>query len=197
MKSELTGIILAGGQSKRMGTNKAFVRLNRKLLIDYVLDVLKEVTPRIILSVGSEIIHYENLPAVQDIFPGSGPLGGIYSALQYSETEMNLVISCDMPFVSAELLSFLIEETTEHHADVSLPVDEHGYWQPLCAVYRKSILPYLENAILKKELKLKMIIEKVNYKVISIDKMHKFYNPNAFLNMNTPEDVNNHTEKKW
>ncbi|MFV0375958.1 MAG: molybdenum cofactor guanylyltransferase [Mangrovibacterium sp.] len=189
MKSEITGIILAGGQSKRMGTNKAFVPLNGKLLIDYAFDVLTEVTPHIVMSVGTEIVHYKNLAAVQDIFPGSGPLGGIHSALQHSETEMNLVLSCDMPFVSVELLQFLIEEATKNQSDVTLPVDEHGDWQPLCAVYRKRILPHLENAILQKEFKLKMVIGKVNYNAISIGKVYKFYHPNAFLNMNTPEDI--------
>ncbi|MGD9558554.1 MAG: molybdenum cofactor guanylyltransferase [Mangrovibacterium sp.] len=196
MQSEVTGIILAGGQSKRMGTNKAFVRINGKLMIDLVFDALKQVSPHIILSVGSEIIHYKNLPVAQDIFPGSGPLGGIYSALQKSGTEMNLVLSCDLPFVSAELLNFLVEDAAAHHADVTLPIDEYGGWQPLCAIYRKSILPQLEKAVLHRELKLKTMIEKVNSRKISIGKTHRTYHPDAFFNMNTPEDVMARTGKQ-
>lgn len=197
MKSEVTGIILAGGQSKRMGTNKAFVRLNGKPLIDYVLDALQKVTANVMLSTGTESFHYKNLPVVKDVYPGCGPMGGIYSALRFSETELNLVLSCDMPFVSADLLNFLVEEATEHEADVTLPVDEEGYFQPLCAVYRKSMIPCFEQAILRQELKLKRMIEKVNFKMIAIENTDKNYNSKAFLNMNTPEDVISQSENQW
>jgi molybdopterin-guanine dinucleotide biosynthesis protein A len=197
MNSEVTGIILAGGQSKRMGTNKAFVRLNGKQLIDYALDILKEVTPHVILSVGSESFRYKNLPVVKDVYPGCGPIGGIYSALQYSNTDLNLVISCDLPFVPADLLKFLTEEARNDDADVTLFVDEHGYWQTLCAVYRKSILPQMEEAVIQKNLKLKMIVSEVKYRIIPVGKTHKYYQSNAFLNMNTPEDVFKQTKKQW
>jgi len=197
MKSEVTGIILAGGQSKRMGTNKAFVRLNEKPLIDYSLDILREVTPHIILSVGSEPFRYKNLPVVKDVYPGCGPMGGIYSALRYSNTDLNLVLSCDLPFVPADLLKFLTEEARNDDADVTLPVDEHGYWQTLCAVYRKSILPKMEEAVIQKNLKLKMIVSNVKSRIIPVGKTHKYYQSDAFLNMNTPEDVFKQTKKQW
>lgn len=180
-----------------MGTNKAFVRLNGKQLIDYALDILKEVTPHVILSVGSESFRYKNLPVVKDVYPGCGPIGGIYSALQYSNTDLNLVISCDLPFVPADLLKFLTEEARNDDADVTLFVDEHGYWQTLCAVYRKSILPQMEEAVIQKNLKLKMIVSEVKYRIIPVGKTHKYYQSNAFLNMNTPEDVFKQTKKQW
>lgn len=195
MNSEVTGIILAGGQSKRMGTNKAFVRLNGKPLIDYALDALNKVTPNVILSAGTESLNYKNLPAVKDVFPGCGPMGGIYSALRFSNTELNLVLSCDMPFISADMLNFLVEKATEYKSDVTLPIDEEGYFQPLCAVYRKSMIPCFEQAILRQELKLKWMIEKVNFRIIAIENTNKSYNSKTFLNMNTPEMIKQ-TEKK-
>ncbi len=73
MNSGITGVILAGGQSKRMGANKAFVRLNGKPLISYALNTLEKITPNILLSAGSESIHYKNLPVVEDIYSGYGP----------------------------------------------------------------------------------------------------------------------------
>lgn len=189
MDRELTGFILAGGESRRMGTPKAFVRLNGKQLIDYAWEALKEVAPRVILSAGKLPLSYRDLSVVQDLFVDHGPVGGIYSALRSSPTELNLVLSCDMPFVSVDLLNLLVDAAANHPFDITLPVDEQGLLQPLCAVYRKSMVPYLERAILQKELKLKTIIQKVNYQAIPIEKSHPVYHSRLFYNMNTPEDI--------
>jgi len=99
-------------------------------------------------------------------------VGGIYSFLWFSETDLNLVIPFDLPFVPADLLKFLTEEARNDDADVTLPVDEHGYWQTLCAVYRKSMLPSLEKAILQKKLKLKEFFSDVDARIIAIGKTH-------------------------
>lgn len=196
MNSGITGVILAGGQSKRMGANKAFVRLNGKPLISYALNALEKITPNILLSAGSESIHYKNLPVVEDIYPGCGPAGGIFSALSFSETNLNLVLSCDMPFVSSGLLKFLVDEAVGNPADVILPVDEKGQWQTLCAVYSKSIMPQLEKAVIQKKLMLKKIISKTNYRLISIEKFRQLYLPNTFYNINTPNELCE-SEKLW
>lgn len=196
MNSGITGVILAGGQSKRMGANKAFVRLNGKPLISYALNALEKITPNILLSAGSESIHYKNLPVVEDIYPGCGPAGGIFSALSFSETNLNLILSCDMPFVSSGLLKFLVNEAVENPADVILPVDENGQWQTLCAVYSKSIMPQLEKAVIQKKLMLKKIISKTNYRLIPIEKFRELYLPNTFYNINTPDELCE-SEKLW
>lgn len=196
MQSDITGIILAGGRSKRMGTKKIFVRLNGKPLIDHVLQTLSEVTPNVILSIGNDPVRYKNLPAVKDIYPGRGPIGGIYTALLHTKTDLNLVLSCDMPFIPAGLLEFLIEEAREHQPDVTMPVDEHGYWQPLCAIYRKSILPRMKDAVIQNKLKLKTLLAEVNLKLIPMNEGCKYYLPNAFQNMNTPEMIQE-AKKRW
>lgn len=196
MHSDITGIILAGGQSKRMGFSKAFVRFNGKPLIDHALLTLKEITPNVILSVGTNPIEYKNLPVVKDIYPDRGPMGGIYSALLHSETDLNLVLSCDMPFIPAGLLQLLVEEAREHQADVTLPADEHGYWQTLCAVYRKSLLSRMRDAVVEDKLKLKTFLAEVNSTIIPLNEGHKYYRTNAFLNMNTPEMIHE-AEKQW
>lgn len=194
MESNITGFILAGGQSQRMGTSKAFVRLNGKPLIDYVFETLREVTPNIFLSIGSIPIRHKHLQVVEDIYPDCGPVGGIYSALRFSKTDLNLIISCDMPFVQADLLKFLVEQAFKEKPDVTLPVDENGSWQPLCAIYRQSILPNLETAILRNTLKLKAIVAEVHSLIIPIENAHINYQPNSFLNINTPDDL--HQTKK-
>ncbi len=196
MNSRVTGIILAGGESKRMGTDKAFVRLNGKPLISYALNTLKTVSSEILLSVGSAPLQYENLRVVKDIYPNCGPVSGIFSALSQSKTKLNLVLSCDMPFVSAELLKFLLDEVAGNPADVVLPVDENGQWQTLCAVYSKDILPQLEKALTQNRLKLKGIIAETDYRLIPAEKIREFYVSHTFYNINNPDELRE-SEKLW
>jgi molybdenum cofactor guanylyltransferase len=196
MNFEITGIILAGGQSKRMGYNKALVKLKGRPLIEYSLNALRGVTGNIVLSVGSEMFQYKNLPSVTDIIPGCGPVGAIWSALRYSTTVMNLVISCDMPFVPVPLLKMLIKEAEEYGAPVTLPVDNKGCLQPLCAVYNKSILPLFNEAVIQKKFKLKDLISEAGMRQIKTDQSHDLFSPGIFFNMNTPDDLKNADEQR-
>jgi molybdopterin-guanine dinucleotide biosynthesis protein A len=196
MNFEITGIILAGGQSKRMGYNKALAKLKGKPLIEYSLNALRGVTGNIVLSVGSEMFQYKNLPSVTDIIPDCGPVGGIWSALRYSTTVLNLVISCDMPFIPVPLLKLLVKEAEEYGAPVTLPVDNKGCLQPLCAVYNQSILPLFNEAVIQKKLKLMDLISEAGMRQIKPDQSHDLFSTGNFFNMNTPADLKN-AEDQW
>ncbi len=185
-ETETTGIILAGGQSRRMGYNKAMALIQGRPMIEWIIQVLNEVTPNIILSTANNAFNYSDLRVVPDIFPGAGPVGGIYAALKSSPTHLNLVMSCDMPFVPVPLLVFLIEEARKGTVAATLPVDENGQMQPLCAIYSKDILPTLHEALLQNNLKLKKIISETSHTLIRIDKDHPLFGKNNFLNINTP-----------
>ncbi|MCW0482300.1 molybdenum cofactor guanylyltransferase [Gaoshiqia sediminis] len=185
--SDITGIILAGGQSHRMGFNKALAMLDGKPLIEFVVDNLRKITQSLILSTGSEFFEYKNLQVVPDLHPGFGPLGGICSALKSSKTNLNLVLSCDMPLVSSSFLSFLAEEARRHPAPITLPVDKYGYWQPLCAVYRKDVLPALYEALSRNELKIITAIRETHPRVIQFMEWHPSFQNMSFLSINTPE----------
>lgn len=187
--SPVTGIILAGGRNKRMGSNKALTLLNGKPLIEWVLNAMREVTDNVIISVGTEDFQYENLAKVQDEYPDKGPAGGIYSALKVSETDLNLVISCDMPFISVPVLELLIREARLNPSCVTFPVDENGYPQPLCAVYNKCILPVLHEAILQDMLMLRKIILECSSRQMKIGRDHTLYRTGIFMNINTKETL--------
>jgi len=105
----VTGIILAGGKSSRMGAEKGLQELCAKPLIHYAIEVLSGLCNTIIISSSSEAYKSLGHKVVADVIPGIGPMGGIYSALQQSKTEENLVLSCDLPFVSQELMSYILE----------------------------------------------------------------------------------------
>ncbi len=195
-REEITGVILAGGQSRRMGFDKAGAEIQGSPMLSRMIETLGAVTPHILLSTG--LIPYSDtkIPEVPDEFPDCGPLGGIYSALKVSQSTLNLVLSCDMPFVSPSLLNYLIERAAKNNALITAPVDHGGQIQLLCAVYHKNILPVLEKQINLQELKLRALVEKVLVERIEISIEHPLYSEHAFKNVNTPEALKE-TRELW
>ena len=104
----ITGVILAGGKSSRMGTDKGLLELNGKPLIQYAIDTLKSIGLEIIIISNNSDYEQFGFPVYPDIIPDKGPIGGVYTALSYSSTEKNLIVSCDTPFLSKKLLNYLI-----------------------------------------------------------------------------------------
>ena len=134
-KIGLTGIILAGGKSRRMGQEKGLIELNGKFLIQYAIDVLQPICDTILISTNSHSYDFLPYQKVADEFPNSGPMGGIYSCLKASTTIQNLVLSCDMPFIQSELLSDLIKNAEGY--DVVVPWHGGQKFEPMCAYYHQ------------------------------------------------------------
>ena len=134
----VTGVILAGGESRRMGQNKALMRLGGARLIDRVVGVMRQVCPRLLMVTNSPEVYAElDLPMVSDVFPGKGSLGGIYSAIYHASTPYCLVVACDMPFLNAAVLRYLVAQIADY--DVVIP-EVHGEMQPLHALYNQACL---------------------------------------------------------
>ncbi|MBF6598201.1 MAG: molybdenum cofactor guanylyltransferase [Fermentimonas sp.] len=183
--SIITGVILAGGKSSRMGFNKASAEINGETMLNIMIEKLCEVTPNIIVSSGS--ISYPDIPWLQipDEFPQYGPMGGIYSILKTSTTNLNLIVSCDIPLVSVSLLKYIVSEAKENGALITVPVDCTGQPQMLCAVYHKDILSILKQQIESNQLKMKSLLYLVTVGYINISKEHPIYNEYDFINVNT------------
>lgn len=133
---KITGIILSGGMSRRMGTDKAFVRIEGKPMIQHVIDHVEPLCDQILISANQK--RYESLgfPVVYDVILDSGPAGGIVSCLSESSNEKNLVISCDLPFASTEFLKELLALSENYE----ITVPEIGpVLQPLCGIYERRI----------------------------------------------------------
>ncbi|HLW07896.1 MAG TPA: molybdenum cofactor guanylyltransferase [Marinilabiliaceae bacterium] len=194
--SDITGVVLAGGQSRRMGFNKAEAEMHGKSMLIRMINKLKEVTPAILVSSGT--ITYPNIPwpQIPDEQPQCGPLGGIYSVLNVSTTSLNLVVSCDMPLVSISLLKHIVARATISGSLITIPVDHNGQLQTTCAVYHKNILPFLENQINTHAYKMKELLDlvSVEYVVMSIE--HPLYQEHAFMNVNTPSSLQE-ARKTW
>src|ERR1700733_7227794 len=141
------GCLLAGGKSSRMGENKAFVSFHGQTLLDRALAALRAVCGEVTI-VGDPAIFGEHGPVVPDLFPGCGPLGGIHAALAQSSFDLNILLAVDMPFVSAELLRFLLREAENDASSALVTVPRTGRGlQPLCAVYRRGFAAVAEVAL--------------------------------------------------
>jgi molybdopterin-guanine dinucleotide biosynthesis protein A len=178
--------VLAGGKSSRMGTDKGLIDFRGKKMIEHALHSLK-VSHQI--SIISDIEDYRQFGyrMYRDIYKNCGPLGGIHSVLHNSNSDWNIVMSCDLPFVTSDFLLFLLKKINGNPCDAIAPVHDNKV-EPLCALYHKTCLPKLEDMILKKELKMQTVLEKLNTLYVEVPKQ-KFAADVLFRNINSPADV--------
>ncbi len=142
-RARMGAIILAGGHGRRLGRrDKAFVRLGGRPLIEHVLDRVTAGRPDIVIvSNNPERYRGYGVLSVADLIPGAGPLGGIYTGLHHASRDKNLIVGCDMPFLQRALLEYLDLHIEERQA---LIPRTGKLIEPLCAVYRRSCIPVIE-----------------------------------------------------
>ncbi|OGW35129.1 MAG: hypothetical protein A2010_04645 [Nitrospirae bacterium GWD2_57_9] len=142
----MTGIVLAGGESRRMGRDKAFLTINGRPMIECVISVLREVTEHIIVVTNTpEAYAGHDVEITTDAFGQRGSIVGVYSGLLRSRDEYNIVVACDMPFLNSGLIRYMSGLATAEY-DVVLPkIGE--FVEPLHAVYGRGLLPVFEERI--------------------------------------------------
>jgi molybdopterin-guanine dinucleotide biosynthesis protein A len=143
---EVKAFILAGGESTRMGEDKALLTLAGRPLLSRTADLLSPLVASVTVIGNPARYSSLGLAVVPDDTPGVGPLGGIATALRISSAEWNLVVGCDMPYLTAEWLEFLISRALSSRADAVLPENERGP-EPLCAMYHARCAPVVAAAI--------------------------------------------------
>lgn len=185
----LSAFILAGGQSTRMGSDKAFVALNGRTLLQRVLGTARSITPNVRI-IGDPAKFIPFAPTLPDIFPGCGPLAGIHAALCSADTDLNLLLAVDLPFVPPALLQFLATEAIASPSSVvTVPRTSHG-WQPLCAVYRREFAALAEEALRAGRYKIDALFPTIEVRAIHDDELQSAgFSPQLFRNLNTPQDL--------
>jgi molybdopterin-guanine dinucleotide biosynthesis protein A len=180
-------IILAGGKSSRMGTNKALLKINETPNIERILMSLQAVFPQPILVCNDpEPYQYLGIKIVNDHFPGKGPLAGIHAGLKASSHEINLVVACDMPFVSVVLAEDLLNKSGDW--DAVVPVIE-GRQHPLFAVYKKKLVVVIEKMINEERLRMKDLLDQVRVRYLTEQELKLADSPEQiFFNMNHPQE---------
>ncbi len=187
------GYVLAGGASSRFGTDKALAELQGKSMITRTVDLLGSVCSSVAIVAPVNKVTDSSIETVPDRWPGEGPLGGILTALLHAREKdtkesWNLVVSCDMPFLTTEWLCFLAWRASESRAEAAIPKSAQG-WEPLCSCWLASatemILPLFEAGTRK-------ITEALNVLHVEIldERDWKRFDSSGrlFWNMNTVED---------
>lgn len=183
----ITGVVLAGGKSSRMGQNKALMTLGGRRLIDRVVDVLRQVFSNLLLVTNSPEVYADlGLSMAQDVFPDKGSLGGLYSAIYHAPTPYSFVVACDMPYLQSTVLDYLLTQIAEY--DVVIP-DIRGELQPLHAVYNKTCLPPIQRRLEANRLKIVGFLPEVHVRTVQADELQSF-DPDlrTFQNLNTWEE---------
>lgn len=188
-QSDCAAFILAGGKSTRMGTDKAFVTLHGRTLLERALGLVGAVTADVrIVGAASKFEQFASI--VEDIFPNCGPLGGIHAALRFSASDLNLILAVDVPFVPPSLFLHLLEQARSHRNAIAIvPRTSHG-WQPLCAVYRREFSHLAECALRAGNYKIDKLFSEIKVLAVDEDELASHgFSPPAFRNLNTPEEL--------
>ena len=183
---DITGVILVGGKSRRMGRDKAFLEVGGRPLFERVLELFGESFARVML-VGNREERFAGygLPVVPDIFPGSS-LGGLYTGLHDAETEYVFVSSCDLPFPNAGMLRYLC--SLKDGFDAVAPSTNYGY-EPLFALYSKSCLAPIRAQLDSGEFCAYAYYPQIRVRYVPPEELARFdRDGRAFLNLNTPEE---------
>lgn len=205
MYDDITAIILAGGKSTRMGTNKSLLKVGDKSIIERLHDLLQSNFKDIILITNEpDDFKILGLPVYEDIFRYRGPLAGIHSGLKNSKTDLNFIISCDLPFMTMEMINYLIEYKTDKLITVA---KADGFIQQLAGKYSRECLSPSEkilkeatmnesrdNVQKKRKCNVLSLIDLVGAEIISAESL-PFYNKDLYFNMNRTEDYNLLLEK--
>ncbi|MGE5808419.1 MAG: molybdenum cofactor guanylyltransferase [Nitrospirota bacterium] len=192
----MAGIVLAGGENRRMGADKAFMKLAGVPLIEHVMRSLKAVCRDIIIVTNSpQLYKAYSVSVVTDAFNLRGPLTGIYSGLLKSADEYNVVVACDMPFLNPRLLSYMGSLAGGY--DIVVPA-VGGMLEPLHAVYRKGLLPVIEAQIMRYEQQIRVLFEKQRIRYVAEEEIDRF-DParKSFKNLNTPQEYEEAACADW
>ncbi len=185
---DVTAFVLAGGQSQRMGADKALLDWHGRPLLAHAMDQARSLTAEIrIVGPRDRLARYGEV--ITDIYPEHGPLGGIHAALTAGATDLNLVLAVDMPFVAPRFLQHLLSQARAGSPWVTVPRLKDG-WQPLCAVYRRGFAQIAEAALRGDENKLDALFSRVEVRIVDEEEVQRLgFGPEMFDNLNTREQL--------
>jgi len=174
------GFVLAGGRSSRMGQDKALLPWQGSTLLESAARKVQQVAGSATIIGDPKLYRHLGFPVVADRIPGCGPLGGLYTALSTTPAEWNVLVACDMPHITIEVLSGLLAQIDS--TDAIVPRTD-GHWEPLCAVYHRRLAAAAATAIQRKSLKMQDFVSQIDASPWPAQ------DPALFANWNSPHDV--------
>ena len=184
----MTGVILCGGESSRMGQNKAFIEIQGKRIIDRTVNLFGELFDEVLLVTNSPLDYLDlNVRIVTDLIPKKGSLGGIYTGLFFSTSPQAFFVGCDMPFLETKVIRLFLDLSEE--ADIVVFRAEQR-WEPLHAVYSRKCIKPIERLMTQGDLKIIKAYKGMKVREITKSELEQF-DPELYslMNINTPEDL--------
>lgn len=182
----INGVILAGGESSRFGENKALYELRDKSFIEMITTVIEPFCDEIILSGDPDSFAMYSFNIIPDEKPNCGPLGGILSTLNYSNTQNHFIVSCDVPFIKTELVSHLINVHNDQY-DCTVVESETGI-HPLIGIYNKSCIPTIERLLDQEVYRMSHFLDAIKVQIINIADISGVTEKNV-ANINSKTDL--------
>ena len=185
--NNVNGYILAGGKSSRMGTDKGLLIFKEKAIIEYVIEQLQPAVNRLTIVSNNPEYKKFGFSVIADLIKEIGPAGGIYTALNHTDTGFNFVVSCDMPFVTRAAIEFIIKHKGQ--SQIILPT-LRGKMEPVFGIYAKDCLFEWYELMKKGVIKLQEMVSHFDLKKIAVDNNSLFSN-SCLMNINTKNDFEN------
>jgi molybdopterin-guanine dinucleotide biosynthesis protein A len=182
-KKDITGIILSGGKSSRMGTDKGFLMYEDKRFVEHSIEALKPLVSNVIIVSDNEDYDAFGLKRIEDVIKNAGPLAGIYSGLKHASTVYGLVLSCDIPLINSEVLKKLID-AVDPDSEV-IQIESQGKNMPLIALYKKSCEPIFLKLLNEGERRLQFAVNQCKVKHVLLTSEDELFTKN----INTPEQL--------
>lgn len=183
-KQNITGIILSGGKSSRMGTDKGFLSFNGTLFMQHSINALNPLISEIIIVSNNTDYDVFGLKRIEDVIENAGPLAGVYSGLKQSKTDYNLVLSCDIPLINSTILQKLIDAMD--NASEIIQIESQGKTMPLIALYKKQCEPIFLKLLNDGERRLQYAVNQCQVKNVVLHDEETYFTQN----INTPEQLN-------
>ena len=186
--TDIAGLILLGGKSRRYGSNKAMVEVDGVRLIERAVRVMRPLFQEVILLTNTPRDYaYLGLPMVEDLIKGLGPLGGVYTGLETISCDAGFFVACDMPFLNQALILHLVANRKGFDA----VVPRVGWMiEPLHAVYTKRCLPAIRHLIDSREYQIFKFLPNVRVRYVEAEEI-RVHDPQlrSFFNINEPQDL--------
>jgi molybdopterin-guanine dinucleotide biosynthesis protein A len=192
--ADLCAVILAGGQSRRMGRNKALIQVESRPLIARVAEQALRLTNQVFVSSNDAGVYdFLGLPALPDLYPGQGPLAGLHAAFMNTDRPLVLLLACDLPALHDVMLRRLLELCQGH--DAVIPRTTDGRLHPLCGIYRRTCLNTIEHNVRKGINKMTDLFRDGSLRVKFVDGRDGRFDDSNLRNLNTPEDLEAYTHR--
>ncbi len=186
-------IILSGGKSSRMGSEKGLVDFNGKPMIQWAIDCIRPLTDEILIVANDAAYEQFGYSVQEDEAKGDGPLSGLVSGIRHAKTDLNFLLPCDMPLMDRRLLEWMLETYDEEAAAVCTFED---HLQPLVGMYHRKCLPTLERLLARNQLKMRIALDELQAAVLDPQRSLAGFHPDWMRNFNSKAEINLYLQGK-